>query len=322
MPDIHYMFTSKNSIIYDDIGVELFCLFNLSNNINNKQPIKMNGKYFPVKYGMQYGHLLTDFIGPFLYLKTKFPDLKLVFFNFNDKKNNKVCNDLINYFDAITVNIKEDNYIFDELLFFYIDEIRGSLPDWWPNKENSNLFMPPIPSKLFLKKHYSLGKYSKEHLLYLEQSIKFLCKEFFPHRKDSTKEKIYVDRSNFNNEKASEEYKKRRYISNQYLESIKNIAINKNYTPILTEHLGFFEQINLFYNASDVLVTDGTGVLNSIWSKNNVNINKILINKDYKKLNYPWDNILNYGGKYNINNIDIVELNFEDSIQTIIQSLK
>ena len=324
MPNIPYTFTNKNSVIYDDIGVELFCLFNLSNNINNKQPIKMNGKYFPVKYNMAYPHLMLDFIGPYIYLKKKIPDLKLIFFKFNDFPN-KVCDDLINFFDAKVINIKNHNYIFDEFYFFYTGDIRKSFPEEMQKNTEVNFFMSPIPSDLFLDSYYEIDFNTDIHDKYMEVSIKELCNTFYSKRVGDIENKIYISRTKdltrTDPYSTTEYFNKNRQISKQLLESIDKIMQDNGYKIIFAEDLGFFEQLNIFYNAKTIATLEGSSLLNCIWCKNDTKILKIVASDNYKKLKYPLNKFIQYNSKNNIHTIDIIKLNNIQAIEKIVNYL-
>jgi hypothetical protein len=317
MSSVDYSFSNKESFIYDDIKAELFCFSDLQTKINDSMPIRMNGKYFPVKYGMQYGHLLLDFIGTFLYLKKKEPDLQLIFFNFEDKKPNKVCDDLIKHFNAKMIYIKKENYIFEKFYFFYIDDVRN-VPDWWIDTNVSNFFIPPIPSGLFLDNFYAMVPFSEEYNIYRSTAVKELCNEFFKYRVPSDKINLYIDknRSNFSN--ASEQYRRRRDVPEEYKNSLTQKIIDLGYTSMIIDSMGFFEQINLFYNAKRLVSFDGTLFLNAIWCDTDTEIVRIISNPEY---NYNWSHIISSGGKENIKIIDIRNLDPIYGIPKILNSL-
>ena len=120
MADIRYEFSNKKKSRITKYDISLYTLYNFKT-INNDGPeVTLNGKYFPVKFECHYGHLLLDYIGPYLYLKTIYPDLKLIFFKFGDfvglNKTSNVCNELAGIFDAKVIDIYKDNYCLDEII--------------------------------------------------------------------------------------------------------------------------------------------------------------------------------------------------------------
>jgi hypothetical protein len=307
-----YFLEGFNSKIDDETGIEIFTINNLTSKINDSPSIYLDGKYFAVKYGMSYGHLLLDGIGQYLYLKIKNPDLKIVFFKFGNNEYNKVCENLINFFNAEVINVFNNNYKIKNLIFFYIEDARLELPKDIVDNKNTNLFIPPIPSKLFLNYYYVVPEWSNEWTSLKIKSIESLCKTFYPYRIKNNKDKIYVSRLNdttrIDNYSKSNWFKKIRERSKIYDDNLDEIMKNKGYKVVYPEQLDFFEQINLFYNATDIVTIDGTSVLNSIWSDSKTNITRIMINKEYKKLNYNWSIFILASGDKNIKVLDLTNL--------------
>ena len=322
---LNYTFSSKESYIDTTTGIEIFSLNNFTNNINNDIN-KMSGKYFAVKYGMHYGHLLMDGIGAFLYLQKQYPDLKLVFFKYNNEVN-KVCDDLINFFNAEIIDINNKNYCFEQLYFFYLEDLRITGISDLTEKQKNNIFMPIIPSGIFLDQYYCVEEGSKNWILYRQEVIKSLCEQFFKYRKQNNiKHNIYITRSSDNNRK--DEYSKTSWFSlirnkdNMYNEYLDNEIKNLGYQVIDPSEFGFFEQINIFFNAKSIVSFDGTSILNSIWCENDTKITKIMVNKEYKKINYNWNAIINASGKYNIEVLDVTELPAKEGIELILKTIK
>lgn len=309
MAEIHYSFDKKESFIDQKTGIEIFKIFNLKNNINNNI-IFLKGQYFGIKYDMQYAHLLMDGIGVFLYLKQQYKDLKLIVFKYNNKYN-QVCEDFINFFNADIINIKENSYCIEQLIFAYTEDLRiTGIKE--KNDNSENIFISPIPSNLFLNEYYDINEQDPRWLSYRKESIKALCNKFFPYRKEIETNKIYVNRNTGDSRidvySKTNWFNKIRYIDQSYYEKIEYIMKNNNYEIIIFDNLGFFDQINLAYNASEYITIDGSSILNSIWCKENTKITRIMINKEYKKLNYDWNSIILASGNKNINVIDLTEL--------------
>ena len=322
----NYTFKSKSSIIDDKTGIELFIFNDLKILINNKKIINMPGEYFPVKYGMHYGHLLLDCIGNYIYLKKTNPNLKIIFFKYGDVEKNKVCEDLMLFFNAESINIFNNNYIFEKFLFFYTEDLRNTLPEEMILNKNTNIFLPPIPSKLFLEKGYVVDDWSKEWKLLKIKSIESLCETFDKYKIKNNKNKIYVSRTNdfarTDNYSTTSWFKKIKERSPMYDQNLNEIMENKGYKIVYPETMGFFEQINLFNNATDVVTIDGTSVLNAIWCENDSNITRIMVNKEYKKLNYDWSTLILASGNKNINILDLTDLEPQHGIDIIIKEIR
>ena len=84
--------------------------------------------------------------------------------------------------------------------------------------------------------------------------------------------------------------------------------------------MGFFEQINIAYNAKTYVAIDGGSLINAMWCKDDCKIIKIKINKEYTKLNYYWDDVLKSVGVNISKTIDISSINIKDT-DTIFKNL-
>lgn len=326
-----YIFEEKTSFIDETTGVEVFILKNFISKVNSKTPVHFKGKYFAIKYGVQYGHLLIDYIGSYLHLKKYFPDLKLVFFKYEKNDNyltdTKVSDFMINFFNPIVIDVNGGNYLFDEFIFCYTEDLEFTgIENLLKKDPNAKLVLPIIPSKIFLDKYYYINENSSVRLKYKQETIKALYNEFSKYReKKDLHKKIYISRPEDRNIKASEammEFRQNiRYRDDLYYDNLNNLIQQKGYKIFNASELSFLDQINLFYNADTVVTIDGTSVLNGIWCKNTANIIKLYINKQYKNINYNWDNMLNATGKYNIDIIDVTEMTPESGIEFIFNSL-
>ena len=320
-----YSFNSKTSKIDDKTGIELFTLLNFNSIIHKNKKIHLKGKYFGVKYGMQYGHLLMDGIGPYLYLKKQYPDLQLVFFKYGNTQNNLVCENFIDFFNAKVIDVFENNYLLDEFMFFYTEDLRITGIQNNRLDSNINIFIPPIPSNLFLNDYYHIDENNPKWLLYRKESIKILYETFSKYREKIKPINIYItrttDKTRTDNYSQSGWFKEIREIDNIY-ENNLDIEINKlGYQVIDFNKMSFFEQINICYNSKKYVSIDGSSLLNSIWCDDDAEIFKISINKNYKKINYKWNEIISATNKYNIVEIDVTNDDPNTGLNKIVQTL-
>lgn len=299
------MFDSKNSYIDQNTDLQIFNIGGLHINNGLQNTIFLNGKYFFIKYGMQYGHLLMDGIGAFLYLKKIIPELKLAFIKINIESS-IVCDDFINYFNAKLIDLNSNNIVVENLYFFYTEDIRIS---GIQNIDTNNIFRPPIPSQLFLNKYYYISENSDIWKKYTKQWIIALYDEFKKYKDNNINQKIFIDRSNDFSMSTpyskTDWFAKNRLIDkNIYFEILENIKTN-NINIINFNQISFFEQIKISSQSNLYITLNGTSILNAIWCSDETQIIKINHNKNYDNLNYNWDYILECVNKTNILNINI-----------------
>lgn len=326
----NYFFDKKESII-DPTGVELFKFYNFISKINDNPVIHKSGKFFAIKYGTQYGHLLLHFLGPYLYLKKRIPDLQLIFLKFEHSpyylNTYAPYEDLSKILNAEIIDVNKDNFLFDEFMFFYFDDFDITVfPMLEQQDPNAKSPFPIIPSKLFLENFYALDPKSKELENIETEGLIALFETFKEYRIDKDENNyIYIKRPSDNNKPGpigqSTWYKNIRSIDELYIDFMENKIKNLGYQIIDLNGMGFLEQINIFYNAKSIATIDGTSVLNSIWCKPSAKIFRIMINKIYKQTEYPWSRMINSYEQHDIEIIDVTEKNPIDGVNLIVSKL-
>jgi len=146
-----------------------------------------SGIYFASRYRHQYTGLLHDYIGGYLQLKKIYPDLKLIFFKYNESENNKksVRNELpvldfVKYFNADVINIDENSYLFDKIIFH-------------------NAEVPVFPDLNKLTDFNILDEFSNEIKIWRINSLKTVFEEFNSLIiNNKIKNNIYITRSLIN----------------------------------------------------------------------------------------------------------------------------
>lgn len=323
-----YSFDYKTSTI-DQSGIELFTLHNFKTSINDEKPIYFNGKYFGITFGAEYAHLMMHLIGPYLYLKNTIPDLQLIFLRFEESKDyltqTKASEDLAKILGAPIIDVNSGNYCFEDFMFFYLDDFHITVKPI-VNDENFKTCFPIIPSSLFLDKFYFVEPDSKELESFETYSLLELYKYFSPFLKlNNNKEKIYIKRARNNYNKSimstTQWFKDIKYLDDLFYDYLEELLTEKGYRVVELDGMNFIEQINLFYNASIVASIEGTSMFNALWCEESTNIFRISANKVYKKLNHPWNRMINTVKIKNVTLIDVTEDSPKDGINKIVKQL-
>jgi len=321
-----YSFDKNESFIDKKTGIEIFNLKGFKTQSSDSSVIHLKGKYFAIKYGVHYGHLLIDYLGPYLYLKKIYPDLQLIFFKYESSDIYFTCTkpseDLVNFFNAKVIDLNKENYSFDEFIFFYREDLEiTGIPNLLKIDKNAKFILPIIPSRLFLNNFYYVDEHSETFITYATEMLKNVYEYFAQYLiNDNYYDKIYITRQ-INNKKTNlfsdqEWFKKskERYVSDskEIIQKIKQ----KKYKIINLDGLGFFEQINIFYNANIIVSQNGTGMINCLWAKESSQIFKIIKNSAY---DYNWNSLINSVNKHHIIDVDTIALNQKDSISKILE---
>ena len=324
-----YFFDKKESYLDPNLNIELFKLFNFKTISNSGSLKHFNGQYFAIKYGVHYGHLLIDYLGQYLYLKKIYPNLKLIFFKYEKSDIYFTCNkpsqDIVDFFNAEIINLNDQNCSFDELIFFYREDLEiTGIPNLLKIDPNAKFILPIIPSKLFLDKFYFIDESSNEFINYATTMLKCVYEKFQNYLiNENTNNNIYITREvehkRNNLFKDQEWFKQTKERYTEDSEELKKEIENIGYKIINLNGMGFFEQINIFYNAKNIITQDGTGIINCIWAKPESKIFKIIVNNKYK---YPWNTLINLSRNININNINIQFFDNKNYIKSIINGIK
>jgi hypothetical protein len=280
-----------------------------TNSIKSKK--HFSGKYFASRYRLQYAGMLHDYIGGYLQLKKIYPDLKLIFFKYNESENNtnSVRNELpvldfVKYFNAEIVNIDTDGFLFDKIIF-----------------HNAEV---PVFSELNKITGYTIkDEFCDEIKQWRMNSMKVLVDEFDGViNKDNIKNNVYITRSLINKfwMQSNDEYILNKRVQQEtYDEKLDNTLYNSGYDVIEFFNYGFFEQIKIAYNANIYLAIDGSTFSNAIWCSPETKIVKIIVNKEY---GYYWEDILKSVNRTFFKTIDVSDLSPEDGIELIKKEIK
>jgi hypothetical protein len=280
-----------------------------TNNIKNKK--HFHGTYFASRYRLDYAAMLHEYIGGYLQLKKIYPDLKLVFFKYDESENNKnsVRNELpvldfIKYFNAEVINIDQEEFLFDKIIFH-------------------NSEVPVFPELNSITGYKIMDEFCNEIKTWRINSMKVLVDEFYVTiNKNKIKNNIYITRSLINKfwMKSNNEYiLNKRLQKEAYDENLDVVLSNSGYDVIEFFNYGFFEQMNLTYNSNIYLAIDGSTFSNAIWCSPETKIVKIIVNKEY---GYYWEDILKSVDRKFFKIIDVSNLNPEDGIELIKKEIK
>lgn len=293
----------------DDTGIKIFELINFKILNDNKIPTNMSGVYFPIRYRHQFISLLQDYIAGYLKYKKIYPELKIIFFTndwleSNPKnyiRNQKFLNDLVYHFNAEIINTDINNYIFDKIIVHEVE-------------------MTVIPREVYSDES-APDEFSNKVKQWRIGAIPLIYEEFKKYSKKEKNNNIYISRSKINKQWIS-------FIDDKYLQSTRvhdevfdetldNMLNNIDFKVLDFFDFGFFEQINISYNSNIYLSIDGSSLINAIWSNDNCKIIKIIVNKNYKNMNYYWEEQLESVNKYFYKTIDVSEMNPKNAIEYI-----
>lgn len=323
MTNIEYSFDKKQKISNDN-EISLYKINNFKIDSGSKNNIYMKGEYFPIKYNIHYSHLIQDYIGPFLQLKEKNNNIKMIFFKnknlFCNYDTTKVCDDLAKEFDAPIIDISEDNYVFETIYLNYRYDtcVNPNSNTNWPiplilgnifaNIENEIEDENPITEEWLCKSSIALNKYFSKYSF--EKNIDNL----YISRKSSNQ--IHKQRINSDIPKTIKHMLSRRIHHEEYDSILEDILIKRGYTIIDPLGMGFYDQIKYYMSAKNIVSIDGGGLINAILKTEECKVFQIKINKNYY---YYFDKMIECVYKEKINKIEVFDLSTEDAIAHILK---
>jgi len=329
MNNIQYSIDKKEKISKDD-EISVFKLYNLHINSGSKNNIILRGLYYPIKYNIHYSHLLIDYLGPFLQMKEKYPNLKMIFLK-NKNLNifystEKVCNDLAKEFNAEIVDISENNYILEEVILHYRYDTGVYA------KPNANWPIPAIPKTVFAQDSDETEEddLNIKTLKWLQHSAKCLNKYFSKYVSEDIIEKLYISRktsnkihtSRMNNDPDMSYHIKymlgRRVHDEKYDTELENKLKDRGYIIIDPSEMGFFEQIKYCMLAKNIVSIDGGGMLNILFNNKNCFVFQIKVHQDYE---YFYKNIIEAVNNNKVYEIDVRDMTVDSAIDYIIKSI-
>lgn len=299
---------SEKKEYLDSTGIKIFELKNFKIlNDNDKNYTYMNGVYFPIRYRHQFISLLQDYIAGYLKYKKIYPELKIIFFTDNwlesnpknYLRNQKFLDDLVFHFNSEIINISNNNYIFDKIILHEVE-------------------MTVIPREIY-HSGSAPDEFSKEVKQWRIEAIPLIYEEFKKYIKQNNNINLYISRSKINKQWmkfTNDKYLQSTRVHNKIFDDdLDNMLSNIGFKVLDFFNFGFFDQINMSYNSNIYLSIDGSSLINAIWSNNNCKIIKIIVNKNYKNMNYYWEEQLNSVGKYFYKVIDVSEMSPKNAIE-------
>ena len=303
-----YGYLSKNTVNDSLMGVPFIEVDQFYIKNSDKPLIRMDGIYFPVRYGSQHGNMIFDYIGTYLKLKTIYPEIKIIFFKskFKDEFENFSL-DFIKFYNSDVLNITEDNYIFEKILLG---------PNEW--------------SPIDIEKHRKMFTTEYDEMDLRSKTWRLECtKAFISEFRDtinnnSKKEKIYITRKLFNNNyiNINDFWSQYRKHDNFYDKPTEDIFNTNGYKVIEFTGMKFFEQAIYGKNASIFSTIEGGSLWNAIWCDPNTPILSLRVNKKYAEYDYYWKDTLAIAGNYNFINLNLLDLSHEDANKKIKDCIK
>jgi hypothetical protein len=295
----------KNKTITNDLetGTAIIELDSLSIKSNPSIPIKKySGQYFPFLYGVHHPTLINDYLGGYLQIKDKYPDLKIIFFKntFNEEFEN-FSKDFVELLDAEIIDTNNANVIFQKIIL-----VGCELPAIPHNVyTDTPLHIPELEPNAKLWKINSL----KKVVPYLNDSIKSF----------NVKNKVYVSRSLFNKKynNNKDNWNSYRLHNTMYDENLDNIFVKNGYDVVEFSYMSFFEQAEIAKNSKIFISIEGSALQNAIWCDKDTTVVSIRVNKKYIDYGYYWEDLVNAVEKKNFVNIDVSSLSPEEAIEKI-----
>ena len=252
-----------------------------SKNINlfgkkNNKPIQIIGNSVIIDVYPSYSHFLIDMVGKFLYLQKFYPDIRPLFVNTFKKT------------DIGAKHIKEvSESIIKKLSLKY--DVLGNINIY----DNSNTYL--FDNIISLN---GASDMASQMLFWNAGDIYSTIRELFIPKRPSLKNKnIFISRKPGTN----------RYL--EIIPKLENEFKKRNYEIIFFENLSFDEQVNVMYDAKNIIGIGGGGLANLIFANTEANVMTIAFNYNY--YNDEWRHISEHLG---INHIDFQLAN--DNIDT------
>ncbi len=231
-----------------------------------------------------YSHLMFDMLSKFLYIKKYNKNVKAVFVDTENENETK--------------DQTEHRKIFKEIFNELKDKIE--ILEYINVKDNKSYLFKNI---------YSIGHINKtgyQRFSEIEDFVLEIRNMFIPKRKSTCDKNIFISRKDI--------FTKR--IENKNM--LENFLKQKNYSVCFLEDMSFSEQIELFYDAKNIVAINGCSLTNMLFANNDSNI--ISIHSDPNYYATEWRTIAK---KININYIEIYsQTNNIHPVLNILQTLE
>ena len=220
---------------------------------SNKNQIEINDDVVLLDIFPQYHHFLIDSIGKFLYIKKYNNNAKPFFINYIDDNENIANKNHRNQIEYILNKFNE------HFKFEYNIDI----------SKNKNGFL--------FKNIYSLdgpGNIGPQSMAHVPDTLLLLRNLFIPKRESKKNRNIFISRKKIFSRNIDE------------IEKLESLFRDENYEIIFCEDLSFEEQINMFFDAKNIVAISGTSLTNIIFANTNVNIISFNIDLEYDPHEY------------------------------------
>jgi len=248
---------------------------------NKKLQMHKEGKWLLVKTDDNYCHLMTH-IGAYLILKEEIPDLQIGFLLGRTKHISIVHQDIMSYFGIPTfqaMDPREWDIHFEQI---YVST------EWGAS---------------FMQK--AVNQDIGAQTLQVAQCLNRVVEEFKPFlKKTDEKHKIFSSRKLNNLDHISLGTSHRTYSEGIDI-ALEGVYEESGYKIMSFQDTGLFYQLNMFYNASHVAGVAGTGLMNTMFSDPDTEVDEYLTNRQYWS---PFKFFSQYSGaSMNWNTIDLTE---------------
>lgn len=203
---------------------------------NGNQVVHIKDPVVILDYAQSYSHFLVDILGKLFYIKKYFPDVKPFYVIPDNNQENEAYKKQVHTFNDILSLLNLDYYKID---------------------------LTNNHKKFIFNKVYSIApetEYDYQRFKNSYQTFTKIKEIFAPKRKPLYNKNIFIPRKEY--------YSKR--IGN--LSKLESILTENNYEIVFLEDLSLQEQINLFYDAKNIIAVTGTSLVNMIFANENTNI--------------------------------------------------
>ena len=256
-----FTYDSVEIISENEIPVYIFNNLHINKNLSDVADLSLAGTWSMVaEGGMNYGHLIKEAFGSFLYSKKIVPESKALFMNAygreNQSENQNVLHILEYLYDRIRHEFGPDFY-----------EI-GNIEIHHRHVFIEKLVIVMDNAHIFFEKEYVFNDVVAPHLSLL------LVKYFnnFMQVDEHKPKKIFITRKAVSKELKEKNKHELPYYNSRYFEewvenSIENCFIKNGYVVIDVNGMTIQEQISYFYNATHIGGIVGCALVNSIFVK-------------------------------------------------------
>jgi hypothetical protein len=236
-----------------------------------KKHLTISGKSFIIDLiGYSHFHFIYDKIAQYEFIKKYHPDVNLYIVansKYFDEKNGLIhdLKTLYSIPDSNILNIDSgEKYVFKKLFFL------------WPTH---NILL----TNIFVKKYFDPWNSKKDFKFYIQTIYPLLQSRFRAYIKPQVDPdfKIFISRFNYH-EKRDRNKDNSRYISKDDEIKLEKFFKYKGYQIITAENLGLLEQVELYSKAYRVAGIKSSGLVNTIFCKEDSGIIAINLDDEYQ----------------------------------------